>query len=138
MEIDFSKITAIAVEDDLSGMALIGMMLRRLQIQAYVAPNGNDVIQIAQSVKPDVILMDINMPERSGFDLIQDIRAVPELQGIPVIAVTAMDALTAITRCKELGFNGYVAKPLRTQYLAKQLRRVLSGEEVWDTSYAVR
>jgi CheY-like chemotaxis protein len=138
VDIDLSKVTVIAVEDDLSGMALMGMMLRRIGMQAYVDPSGDHVVQMALSLKPDIILLDIHLPGRTGFDLLKDIRNAPELHHTPVIAVTAMDAMTALTQCRAAGFQGYVAKPVRSQYLAKQIRRVLAGEEVWDTSYAVR
>ena len=133
MEIDFSQIKAIAVEDDLAGVALIGNMLHRLQIQAYVDPTGSNIVQMALRMRPHFILMDLNLPNRSGFDLIERIRAMPELQKIPIVALSAMTPHTAIPRCKELGFDGFLAKPLRMRHLVRQLTRLLNGETVWDT-----
>jgi CheY-like chemotaxis protein len=133
MEIDFSQVKAIAVEDDLAGVALIGNMLRRLQIQAYVDPTGSNVIQMALRMRPNFILMDLNLPHRSGFDLMERIRAMPELKHIPIVALSAMAAQMAIPRCKELGFDGFLSKPLRSRHLVRQLTRLLNGESVWDT-----
>lgn len=133
MEIDFSKIKAIAVEDDLAGVALIGNMLRRLQIQAYVDPTGSNVVQMALRMRPHFILMDLNLPNRSGFDLMERVRAVPELRETPIVALSAMDPVQAIPRCKELGFDGFLCKPLRSRHLVRQLTRLLNGETVWDT-----
>ncbi|MCU0514385.1 MAG: response regulator [Anaerolineae bacterium] len=132
MEIDFSQVRAIAVEDDLAGVALIGTMLRRLQIQAYVDPTGNDIVQMALRMRPHFILMDLNLPNRSGFDLMERIRSMPELRHIPIVALSAMSPQMAIPRCREMGFDGFLAKPLRSRHLARQLTRLLNGETVWD------
>jgi CheY-like chemotaxis protein len=137
MEVDLAQVKAIAVEDDLSGVALIGRMLMRLQIQAYIDPTGSHVVQMALSMQPHIIFMDLNLPGRSGFELIGDLRNQPSLRNTPVVAVSAMDAHIAVPRCKELGFQGYIAKPLRSAHLARQIRRVLSGETVWDTNFAL-
>jgi two-component system, sensor histidine kinase len=133
MEIDFSQIRAIAVEDDLAGVALIGTMLRRLKIQAYVDPTGSNVVQMALRMHPHFILMDLNLPNRSGFDLMERIRGIQELKHVPIVALSAMAAQMAIPRCRELGFDGFLSKPLRSRHLVRQLTRLLNGEEVWDT-----
>jgi CheY-like chemotaxis protein len=133
MDIDFSQIRAIAVEDDLAGVALIGTMLRRLQIQAYVDPTGSNVVQMSLRMRPHFILMDLNLPHRSGFDLMERIRGIQELKHVPIVSLSAMAAQMAIPRCRELGFDGFLSKPLRSRHLARQLTRLLNGEEVWDT-----
>jgi two-component system, cell cycle response regulator DivK len=136
MAVDFSKITALAIEDDVSGGAMIGMMMRRLGIRAYVDSTGDQVIELARNMDPipDIIFLDLNLPLKSGFEILKEIRADDKLKDVLVIAVTAMDAEIAIPKCKQAGFDGYIAKPLRLVRFNTQVANILSGKPVWDAS----
>lgn len=134
-EVDFKRVQAMAVEDDAGGIAIIGVMLRYLGISAYLNATGDGVIEMARAIKPklDVMFLDINLPRTTGYRILQQIRADDKLKSALVIAVTAQDADAEIPKCKEAGFDGYIGKPISRSRFPRQLRRILSGEAVWET-----
>jgi two-component system, cell cycle response regulator DivK len=135
VDIDFTSTSALAVEDDAGGMAIIGVMMRYLGMKAYINTSGEGVVELARSMKPrpNVIFLDINLPKTTGYDVLKQIRADEKLKGVLVIAVTAQDADTEIPKCKNAGFDGYIGKPISRSRFPRQLRRILSGEPVWET-----
>lgn len=135
MTTEFSTVHALVVEDDAGGMAIIGVMMRYLGIKSYINTSGEGVIEMAYAMKPmpNIIFLDINLPRTSGYEILAKIRADEKLKNVLVVAVTAQDADTEIPKCKEAGFNGYIGKPLSRARFPRQLRRILSGEEVWET-----
>lgn len=134
-DIDLSQINALVVEDDAGGMAIIGVMMRFLNIKAYINTTGEGVIQMAKAMRPrpDIIFCDINLPRTNGYEVLKELRSDPELKDILVIAVTAQDADTEIPKARAAGFDGYIGKPLNRMRFPKQLRRILAGEDVWET-----
>jgi two-component system, cell cycle response regulator DivK len=133
--LDFKNVSALAVEDDAGGMAIIGVMLRYLGVKAYINTNGQGVLEMAHAMKPhpNIILMDINLPNTTGYDILKLIRADEKLKTVKVIAVTAQDADTEIPKCKDAGFDGFIGKPLSRSRFPRQLKRILNGESVWET-----
>lgn len=135
---DFSNTHILAVEDDASGVAIIGVLLRRLKINAYIDATGENAVHMALSMKPhpDVIFLDLHLPNGlTGFDVIRRIKAHHRLRDIPVVAVTAMDANSAIPRCKATGFDGYMGKPIHRKIFVRNLERILAGHQVWETNF---
>ncbi|MCU0498546.1 MAG: response regulator [Anaerolineae bacterium] len=135
MSNEFADVHALVVEDDAGGMAIIGVMMRYLGIKSYINTTGQGVVEMAHAMKPlpNIIFLDINLPRTTGYEILKQIRADEKLKGVTVVAVTAQDADTEIPKCKEAGFNGYIGKPLSRARFPRQLRRILSGEEVWET-----
>ena len=135
LDFDFATTSAIAVEDDAGGMAIIGVMMRYLGMKSYINTSGEGVVELARSMKPgpNVIFLDLNLPKTTGYDVLKLIRADEKLKGCLVIAVTAQDADTEIPKCKAAGFDGYIGKPISRSRFPRQLRRILSGEPVWET-----
>ncbi len=133
--VDLSNINALVVEDDAGGMAIIGVMMRFLNIKAYINTTGEGVIQMAKAMKPrpNIVFCDINLPRTTGYEVLKEIRADDELSDILVIAVTAQDADTEIPKAREAGFDGYIGKPLNRMRFPRQLRRIFAGEDVWET-----
>ncbi|MBC8099131.1 MAG: response regulator [Armatimonadetes bacterium] len=135
MTTEFAQVNALVVEDDAGGMAIIGVMMRYLGIKAYINTNGQGVVEMAHAMKPvaNIIFLDLNLPRTTGYDILKQIRADEKLKAVTVIAVTAQDADTEIPKCKAAGFNGYIGKPLSRSRFPRQLRRILAGEQVWET-----
>ena len=96
---------------------------------------GNGMITLAkryQHQKIDLIILDIMlMGGVSGYTLFEEIRTLPQYKNVPIIAVSATDSSEAIARCKALGFNGYIAKPIDERTFPHQLARIIKGEELW-------
>ena len=134
-KVDFTQLTVIAVEDNAVGGTIISLMMRRLGMHGYVDPTGQNAVAMALGCKPtpDLILCDLNLPVRSGYELIGDFRQHPKLDRTKIIAVSASDPHYAIPRCKEAGFDGYIAKPLSRRRFMDQITRVLEGKPVWDS-----
>jgi two-component system cell cycle response regulator DivK len=135
LDIDFTKYSALAVEDDAGGMAIIGVMMRYLGMQAYLNTTGDGVVELARAMKPrpDVIFLDINLPKTNGYEILKKIRTDEKLKGVLVVAVTAQDADTEIPKCMAAGFDGFIGKPISRSRFPRQIRRILSGEPVWET-----
>jgi two-component system cell cycle response regulator DivK len=132
---DFKGLNALVVEDDAGGMAIIGVMMRHLGIDAFINTTGEGVLEMANAMpkKPDIIFLDINLPNTTGYEIIKKLRAHDRYKEITIVAVTAQDADTEIPKCKEAGFNAYVGKPISRMRFPKQLKRILDGESVWET-----
>jgi two-component system, cell cycle response regulator DivK len=80
----------------------------------------------------DLVLADINMPGQSGYDLLAAIREHVRLEHVKVVAVTAGTLEEDVQRARDLGFDGFISKPLKATEFASQVQRVLNGESVWD------
>lgn len=134
-EINLSGVSALVVEDDAGGMAIIGVMMRYLGMKAYINTTGEGVLEMARAMKPspDIIFLDIALPRTNGYDVLKLIRNDAHLKNVLVIAVTAQDADSEIPRCKEAGFDGFIGKPISRLRFPRQIRRILSGEPVWET-----
>jgi CheY-like chemotaxis protein len=83
-------------------------------------------IDLAQQTHPDVILMDIQMPEMDGLEAIQRIRQMPELADTPIIALTALAMAGDRDRCIEIGANDYLSKPVSLKQLVKKINGYLT------------
>jgi CheY-like chemotaxis protein len=116
-------------------MAIIGVMMRHLGISAYINTTGEAVLEMANAMpkKPNIIFLDLNLPKTTGYEIIKKLRANASYKDATIIAVTAQDADTEIPKCKEAGFDAYIGKPISRMRFPKQLRRILDGEEVWET-----
>src|SRR5687767_12196231 len=76
------------------------------------AVNGQQAVEIAQRERPDCILMDLSLPVMSGIQATREIRAIPELKSIPIIAVSAHDTKNFLQDALESGCNDYLIKPV--------------------------
>ena len=133
-QVDFTKLNVIAVEDNAAGVAIIGLMMRRLGMNSLVDTSGKNVVSMALAMKPapDLILCDINLPGTSGYEIVKELRRHPQLDNTKIIAVTASDPHYSIPRCKEAGFDGYIAKPLSRRRFTMQITRIMQDKSVWD------
>jgi CheY-like chemotaxis protein len=101
---------------------------RRLQRQGYtivIAVDGKEGIAMAQSDLPDVILMDLNLPEVDGWEAARRLKAAPETQAIPIMAMTAHAIAGDRERALEAGCDDYHAKPVDFPQLLTQIEALL-------------
>ena len=90
-----------------------------------VARTGKEAIQISQELNPDVILMDINMPDMDGYTLTAKIKAIPEYSKIPIVAVTANVMRGDREKSLGAGCDGYIQKPIDIDTLSQQIERFI-------------
>lgn len=129
--------TLLYVEDNPSNIALMRHVIAALgPIRMHVAETGPEGLSLARDLKPDVILMDINLPGLSGFELKARLDADPLTWGIPTLALSASAMPQDIERGKAAGFRDYLTKPLDIARLADALNRALRSGEVLRSTVA--
>ena len=86
-------------------------------------------MELAAEQKPDLVLMDLQLPGIDGTEALRRLRALPQTQDVPIVAVTAFAMQADRERAFENGFDGFVEKPISVRGLLEQVRRFLAGEE---------
>jgi two-component system cell cycle response regulator DivK len=125
----------LVVEDNVSNFVLIARMLGYLGIHCEWKTSGYEVVEYADTLpRLDLILMDIRLPYEDGYGALKKIRASERFKAVPIIAVTAEASLEQMTKAKDSGFDGFLGKPLDPDRFPDQIRRILSGEPVWEYS----
>ena len=125
VETDSTPVILLAEDNE----ANITMFAEYLSLKGYrlvIAHNGQMAIDLAQQTHPDLILMDIQMPEMDGLEAIQRIRQIPELADTPIIALTAIAMAGDRDRCIEVGANDYLSKPVSLKQLVKKINDYLT------------
>ena len=114
--------TILYVEDNPASMQLIKQLIsRQPDIRLLTAENGNGGIEMARASRPDVILMDINLPDMSGFKALEVLRSDPATAHIPVIALSANNMPINIDSGLQAGFFRYITKPIKLNELMHAL-----------------
>lgn len=116
----------LVVEDNAENQALVTRFLRREGYLVIHAPNGLVGVEKAQTEKPDLILMDLNLPELDGWEATRRIKADPETVKIPVIALTAHAYEADAIKALDAGCDGYETKPVAYQRLMKKIGTMLA------------
>ena len=115
----------LIVEDEKVNMLLTVTILESAGHVALQAASGGAGIAVARSERPDVILMDIQLPDIDGLEAIRQLRADPRTRHIPVIAVTAFAMRGDAEIMKGAGFDGYITKPIRYQAFLEEIESVV-------------
>jgi CheY-like chemotaxis protein len=119
------KRRVLVVEDDLISQRIISHHLSRLNSEAAVASSGEAAVEEASRGDYDVVLMDLQMPTIDGFETARRIRALPGLETVPVIALTARVGGASRLTCMQQGMQGFLEKPLDAAKLAAALDQAL-------------
>ncbi len=117
--------TILYVEDDLPNRILVRRILVAEGHDIIEAGNAEEALQTLEALKPDLILMDINMPEVDGFTLTKRIKQNPAWQHIPIIALTANVMKGDRERVLQAGCDGYIQKPIDVDALPRQIATFL-------------
>jgi len=115
----------LIADDNSANMETICAYLESRNYQVFTASNGKIAVDMAITLKPDIILMDIQMPEMDGLTAIKLIRANPETVNIPIIALTALAMSGDREKCIEAGANDYMSKPFRLRTLSNSIHELL-------------
>ena len=120
--------TILVVEDTDSVINLIKDYLEYSGYHVVVAQNGLEGITTAKDIVPDLILMDVQMPVMDGLTASRKIRSEPELQDIPIIALTALAMPGDRERCLAAGMNEYYSKPIKMRDLRDAIQQLLKSK----------
>lgn len=100
------------IEDNIDNRVLVRRLLLAEDYQVVEAENATQALSIIQDLTPNLILMDINMPEMDGYTLTRKIKSIPHLSSIPVLAITANVMKGDRERTLQAGCDGYIDKPI--------------------------
>jgi two-component system, cell cycle response regulator DivK len=117
--------TILYVEDNPENRMLIRRILMAEGFEVVEAETAARALEIVESSIPDLILMDINLPEMDGYSLTAQMRTKPHLGNVPIIALTANVMRGDRERTLEAGCDGYIQKPIDVDQLPKQIARYL-------------
>lgn len=123
-------LTVMAVDDNPANLKLIGALLEEQVEHIILCDSGIKAVQQAHNRKPDIILMDIQMPEMDGIRASEIIRELPQYEHIPIVAVTAHAMDGERKRLFRAGMNEFLAKPIDEARLAHLLARYSSGFDI--------
>ncbi len=109
-----SKGHILVVEDNLDNYELVRTILELVGYDAFLAINGRDGVEAARKQKPDLILMDMALPEMDGWDATERIRKDPQTKDIPMVALTVHTLPVERKRALDAGVDAYISKPFDT------------------------
>jgi DNA-binding response OmpR family regulator/CO dehydrogenase nickel-insertion accessory protein CooC1 len=116
----------LVVDDDLDTLRLVGLMLQRQGYQIIAATNGTQAITIAQAEKPDLVLLDVMMPDVDGYEVTRRLRSNPVTTQIPIIMFTAKTMVDDKVLGFESGVDDYLTKPTQPRELFAHVKAVLA------------
>ena len=125
------------VEDDPDLVELLSFNLRARVLLVSASGDGVDAIKKARSILPDLILLDLMLPQSDGFGACEILRRDPATAAIPIIMVTAMSSQFARLAGLEAGANDYITKPFSPRQLIARVQELLGRPALQTTSPAV-
>lgn len=121
--------TILVVDDMSDNIILISLSLQDMGYRVVTATNGADAFNVAKLARPDLILMDIAMPQQDGLAATRRIREEADLQTVPVVALTAFDTDGFRQAAFDAGFNGYLTKPIDFDRLRNLITKLLARDK---------
>lgn len=118
--------TVLIVEDNELNMKLFNDLLEAHNINTLQTKDGREVLDIARENKPDLVIMDIQLPEVSGLEVTKWLKADDELKTIPVVAVTAFAMKGDEQKIREVGCDDYISKPISVSHFMDVVQKHLS------------
>ena len=120
--------TILIVDDDQSALRMIEDMLKIHSHRVVTARDGQEAMIQAKAEKPDLILMDLRLPNLDGYETTKLLRELPEFATIPIIALTASVDRESIQKCIEAGCTAHLVKPVQSGGLLNTVKKYLRAE----------
>jgi CheY-like chemotaxis protein len=127
MTINVKTWKVIVVEDTYDDQQLVSRILAHYGAEVFVAKNGNECLQLLTQFEPTVIVTDLAMPGKDGWQMLVAIRSNVEIAHIPVIALTAYHSTDVAEDAIKAGFDGYFPKPINPQTFVGRVAEIISG-----------
>ena len=122
-------VKVLVIDDEQAILDLLEMILKREQFQVAVANNGRTALALFDSFKPDIVILDLMLPDISGHDLCKEIT---KRRKTPIVMLTAKDDIVDKVLGLELGADDYITKPFDTRELIARVKAVLRRVEKYD------
>ena len=118
----------ILIADDEQNIVIsLEFLMKREGYDVSIAQDGEEAVNKIRSVMPDLVLLDVMMPKKSGFEVCQEIKADPSCQSVRILMLTAKGRDTEVAKGLALGADAYMTKPFSTKELVEKVRTMLSG-----------
>jgi CheY-like chemotaxis protein len=118
----------LAVDDVSHNLELMTYLLQASGHEVIAAATGADAVRLASEHRPDLIVLDVQLPDIDGYEVLRRLRAEPELEQLPIIAVTAYAMVGDRDHALAAGFDGYLAKPIDPTTLIEALNAYLPDD----------
>ncbi|MGE3182000.1 MAG: response regulator [Phycisphaerae bacterium] len=120
-----NPLNILIADDNPQILELLEAYLEELPVRITLAADGDATLDAVRAEKPDLILLDVMMPRRSGFEVCQVLKADEELSDIPIIMVTALNEIGDAERAREAGAELFISKPVNKLDLLTQVKTFL-------------
>ena len=116
----------ILIADDEQNIVIsLEFLMKREGFEVLVANDGEEAIRRIRADQPDLVLLDVMMPKKSGFEVCQEVKADPALGGVRILMLTAKGRDTEVAKGLALGADAYMTKPFSTRELVDKVRSML-------------
>ncbi len=119
----------LIVDDEPNIVISLEYLMQREGFEVSVARDGPQAIEAIERDPPDLVLLDVMMPGKTGFEVCQHVRAVDRLRSVVIVMLTAKGRETDVAKGLALGANAYVTKPFSTRDLVTQVRTLLDERQ---------
>ena len=121
----FDNLICLIADDYSTARRLIKDSLEQIGFSCLEAENGNQALSLIQQTTLDLVIADVNMPEKNGLELLEDIRADDNMMDLPVVLTMLEPFADLISDARKLGMNDYLVKPFDVFTLSKTLDKVI-------------
>ena len=115
----------LIADDEPSIVTSLEFLMRQCQYEVCVARDGAEALELVERLRPDLVLLDVMMPRKSGFEVCRRIRETPALRAIRVVMLSARGRDVEVDKGLALGADAYVTKPFSTRELVAKVRALL-------------
>ncbi len=122
----------LVVDDEPNNFDVIETLLADYEYDLHYLSNGQDTIDSLDILNPDLILLDVMMPEVNGIEVCRQIKLIPHWQSIPILMVTALTSKQDLALCLEAGANDFISKPVNSFELRARVKSLLRIKEQYD------
>jgi two-component system, OmpR family, alkaline phosphatase synthesis response regulator PhoP len=116
----------LVAEDERDIRDLVAFTLRFAGYEVFTAANGEEAVELAPNVNPDLILMDVRMPRMTGYEACRIMKLNPDLKDIPIVFLSAKGQETEIQQGLDAGAEEYLLKPFAPDYLTSHVKTILA------------
>ena len=122
------KRTILIIEDNEQNLYLATFLLEQNGFQVVAASNGPEGVELAGRVQPDLIILDIQLPQMDGYAVARALRQNPVLKDVPIVAVTSYAMVGDRERTLAAGCNGYIEKPINPDTFRDEIEKFLKAQ----------
>ena len=119
----------LIADDEVNIVISLEFLMKREGFEVVLAADGEEAITKIREEKPDLVLLDVMMPRKTGFEVCQELRSDPAMQDLKILMLTAKGRDTEVAKGMALGADAYLTKPFSTHELVERVKRLLGLAE---------